>query len=124
MNKLNDLGGGMYSFKCPGCGDEHRITTQSRNAWGARWSFNGNTDAPTFSPSLHFKSGHFVPGEEKKVCGWCKDYPDLKVCYCCHSFVRDGKIQFLNDCSHHLAGHTVDLPATELGQLNKGNDTD
>ena len=29
----------------------------------------------------------------------------------CHSFVRDGGIQFLTDCEHGLAGQTVDLPA-------------
>jgi hypothetical protein len=28
----------------------------------------------------------------------------------CHSFVVDGRIQFLGDCTHHLAGQTVDLP--------------
>jgi len=28
----------------------------------------------------------------------------------CHSFIRDGKIQFLGDCTHALAGQTVDLP--------------
>lgn len=28
----------------------------------------------------------------------------------CHSFVRDGKIEFLSDSTHKLAGQTVDLP--------------
>lgn len=28
----------------------------------------------------------------------------------CHSFVRDGKIEFLNDCTHELAGTTLELP--------------
>ena len=28
----------------------------------------------------------------------------------CHSFVTDGRIQFLGDCTHSLAGQTVDLP--------------
>jgi hypothetical protein len=28
----------------------------------------------------------------------------------CHSFVTDGRIQFLSDCTHELAGQTVDLP--------------
>jgi hypothetical protein len=27
----------------------------------------------------------------------------------CHIFVRDGKIQFLNDCTHELAGKTVPM---------------
>jgi hypothetical protein len=28
----------------------------------------------------------------------------------CHSYVRDGKIEFLNDSTHKLAGQTVPLP--------------
>jgi hypothetical protein len=28
----------------------------------------------------------------------------------CHSFVIDGRIQFLSDSTHVLAGQTVDLP--------------
>ena len=29
--------------------------------------------------------------------------------YVCHSFVREGKIEFLGDCTHALKGQTVDL---------------
>jgi hypothetical protein len=28
----------------------------------------------------------------------------------CHSFVRNGRIEFLGDCTHALASQTVDLP--------------
>ncbi|MCZ4340562.1 hypothetical protein O4H52_03015 [Sphingomonadaceae bacterium G21617-S1] len=28
----------------------------------------------------------------------------------CHSFVRNGQIEFLSDCTHALAGQTVPLP--------------
>jgi hypothetical protein len=27
----------------------------------------------------------------------------------CHSYVTDGKIRFLDDCTHELAGKTVEL---------------
>ena len=27
----------------------------------------------------------------------------------CHIFIRDGRIQYLNDCTHALAGQTVDM---------------
>ena len=50
--------------------------------------FNGDTEKPTFSPSLMY---NFIPG------------------HVCHSFVEDGKIRFLGDCTHPLAGQTVDL---------------
>ncbi len=37
---------------------------------------------------------------------WCR-----WKCVRCHTFITDGRIQFLGDCSHKLAGQTVDLPA-------------
>jgi hypothetical protein len=30
--------------------------------------------------------------------------------FVCHSFVRNGKIEYLSDCTHNLAGKTVDIP--------------
>lgn len=99
-------------FLCPGCGYSHSITIP-------KWTWNNNYEKPTFSPSLLVKSGHFVdshkPGDE---C-WCTfniENPDVKRpfhCGICHSFIIDGKIQFLSDSTHKLAGQTVDLPAIE-----------
>lgn len=54
--------------------------------------FNQNPESPTFEPSLMFD---FVPG------------------YRCHSYVRNGQIEFLTDCTHKLAGQTVPLPEIE-----------
>jgi hypothetical protein len=28
----------------------------------------------------------------------------------CHSFITDGQIQFLGDCTHPMAGQTVPIP--------------
>lgn len=58
---------------------------------GPRWSFNGDYDRPTFQPSI-------------LVEGSMRDGPNR-----CHSFVTDGQIQFLGDCTHALAGQTVPL---------------
>lgn len=91
---------------CPGCGGCHTIDTQ-------RWTFNGNLDKPTITPSLLSKSGHFVDGIVKDC--WC-DFEERFgkkpgfECHVCHSFIADGKIQFLNDSTHKLAGQTVELP--------------
>jgi hypothetical protein len=60
------------------------------------WAFDGNLERPTFSPSL-LRQSHRWEGEQK-------------VPFVCHSFIRDGRIQFLTDCTHALAGQTVDLP--------------
>lgn len=102
-----------YSFHCPGCGENHGVPTTGKKAW----RFNGNEESPTFQPSLLVTSGHFTdrfkPGDE---C-WCtyhKTNPDCGYrCYRCHSFITDGRIQFLGDCTHALAGQTVDIPQWE-----------
>lgn len=55
------------------------------------WQITGDSDNPTFSPSV------LVGGILR-----------------CHSFVRDGNIEFLSDCDHKLAGQTVPIPDIEL----------
>jgi hypothetical protein len=73
----------VYAFECPGCGYGHIFEVP-------RWTWNGSFDKPTFTPSL-----------------LCNQHDPASRC---HSFVTDGKIQFLSDCWHHLKGQTVDLP--------------
>lgn len=102
-----------YSFNCPGCeadkaysevwGSEHTVTTPpSAQSNGATWGFNGDTDRPTFTPSIHVHPhGYFDKNNETRQSPRC------------HSFVTDGRIQFLADCTHPLAGQTVDLPEIE-----------
>lgn len=76
---------GAWMFWCPGCEGYH--------SFDERWTFNGDVMRPTFSPSL-LVNGH---GQGKR----------------CHSFVREGRIQYLGDCNHPLAGQTVDLPPVD-----------
>jgi hypothetical protein len=46
---------------------------------------------------------------------WCtyrQEHPEEDAdfnCGICHSFIKDGMIQFLDDCTHALAGQTVPL---------------
>jgi len=82
----------MLFFGCPGCQMLHGLNVELDGM--PRWHFDGNLDKPTFSPSVLVQ---FNWGEKR----------DPKVC---HSFVRNGRIEFLDDCTHHLAGQTVDLP--------------
>ena len=82
-----------YYFQCPGCKCDHGIwVTPYYNGNGATWSFNGDVNKPTFSPSI------------KVTC------PTPKRMLICHSFVKDGKIEYLSDCTHELAGQTIELP--------------
>jgi hypothetical protein len=64
---------------------------------GPRWTYNGDADSPTFSPSIQVTTRWSANGEGEKD-------------EVCHSFVTAGRIQFLGDCTHALAGQTVDLP--------------
>lgn len=82
-------GGTLYVFHCPGCGYGHPFEVGAPNGTG--WTWNGSLTSPTFHPSLLI------------------DHPGKR----CHSFVTEGRIQFLTDCHHHLAGQTVDLPDWE-----------
>lgn len=84
----------MVVFECPGCGYGHSITYDGeRNESNATWTWNGSMDKPTFTPSLLIHGRDNTPT--------------------CHSFVTDGKIQFLTDSTHKLAGQTVDLPEVD-----------
>lgn len=121
MNKVKyaSEGNGKRSliFICPGCGDAHAVPVEGN---GMKWQFNGDLEKPTLSPSLLFRTGHYVPGQENKEHCWCTynaEHPDEKapfICSVCHSFIRDGKIEFLSDCTHALAGQTVELFDVEI----------
>ena len=105
---------GRASFRCPGCGMVHTIVVSGPTAW--QW--NGSVESPTLYPSVLARSGHFAPGRQSDRC-WCdynRDHPNDPApfkCGVCHSFVTDGRIQFLNDCTHALKGQTVPLPEYE-----------
>ena len=104
-----------YTFWCPGCEEPHHVRTTGVEP---NWGFNDNVDAPTFTPSIFVRSGHYAPSGfpvADRSC-WCTynaahpQNPAPFKCFACHSFVTDGRIQFLGDCSHALANQTVDLP--------------
>lgn len=82
----------VVMFTCPGCECGHRIRVRIGTGphKSPSWEWNGSLEAPTFKPSI------LVEGQIR-----------------CHSFVTNGKIQFLADCSHKLAGQTVELPNWE-----------
>jgi hypothetical protein len=83
-----------FIFFCPGCKCDHGVWTTQRNRLNAIWSFNGNLERPTFSPSLLITLEYGEDGRKE----------------ICHSFIRDGQIQFLSDCTHDLKGKTVAIP--------------
>lgn len=85
---------------------------------GAGWGWNGSMDKPTFTPSILVRSKEMTAKGWRDHESWtnkeieCPDQFD-SIDTVCHSFVTDGKIQFLGDCTHKLAGQTVELPDWE-----------
>jgi Family of unknown function (DUF6527) len=94
------LGVNLLSFHCPGCGYGHAVGVNGRtilNSAGepVSWTWNGDFIKPTFKPSLLInKDNH-------------PSYPR------CHTFITDGQINFLADCTHHLKGKIVDMEIDE-----------
>lgn len=79
---------------CPGCKCAHALSVNGvKNTRGASWNFNGDMERPTFTPSL--LQDDTRPDGSRHVC---------------HSFITDGRIQFLSDSTHELSGQTVELP--------------
>ncbi|MBS0646940.1 MAG: anaerobic dehydrogenase [Verrucomicrobia bacterium] len=81
---------GKYVFYCPGCEDSHVINTDPRIAYPYH-TLKGNLHKPTIRASVLSK-GDLYNGKPH-----------------CHSFVTKGKIHFLNDSTHKLAGKVVSL---------------
>lgn len=112
---LRGVEGDGLMFWCPGCDGAHVV----RHGEGPRprWKWNGNAEKPTFSPSILVSGTELTEKGRADLDAWraagCpKPAPESfeTVPTVCHSFVTDGRIQFLSDCTHHLAGQTVDLP--------------
>ena len=80
-------------FFCPGCQDTHEITVNCKDSWG----FNQDFEKPTITPSILTNYYSYVFNKKMR----------------CHSFVKEGLIEFLNDCTHELAGQTVELPCVD-----------
>lgn len=102
---LRTLEGGGLMFWCPGCDGAHQVNVG--DGPGPRWGFNGDFDKPTFTPSVLVRGVDRLTDEEHaRVMAGEKIEPRPIVC---HSFVTGGRIQFLSDCTHALAGQTVHL---------------
>lgn len=84
--------GRTVTFDCPGCGFAHILNVDP--AHRPSWTFNGKLDLPTLFPSINAT----------------RKFPSGRPTERCHSWVRDGRIEFLSDCTHALAGKTVELP--------------
>ncbi|MDE2470536.1 MAG: ammonia monooxygenase [Bradyrhizobium sp.] len=101
------------SYWCQGCDSWHTIKTKGDGAWG----WNGDVQRPTFTPSVLLNSKRMTEKGNADHAAWVdagcpprNGDPFDSVPYVCHFFVTNGRVQFLGDCTHALAGQTVDLP--------------
>ena len=74
-----------YLVWCPACDDSHYFRG---------WTFDGNHDAPTFSPSMLVR---WNEGPEQTP-------------HVCHSFLTAGVWHYLDDCTHAMRGQNVPAP--------------
>ena len=95
--------GDRVHFWCPGCDDVHGI----RYGDGG-WTWNGDLERPTFTPSVLIGGTQWAPSDGFYKPNHARVEPGQRTT--CHSFVTDGRIQFLPDSTHSLAGQTVELP--------------
>jgi hypothetical protein len=80
-----------FIYWCPGCGHAHSIPVGPGS--GHSWTFDGNVESPTFSPSVrHFHTNS--QGEQITSC---------------HYHVQAGQMAYCGDCKHELNGKTVPM---------------
>lgn len=81
-------------FCCPGCGGSglHMLPVNSAVTSRPKWTWNGDLEKPTLEPSILTKWG---PPDNVRIC---------------HSYLREGVLEFLTDCTHEFAGKHVPLP--------------
>lgn len=111
IRHVNDYGTRYIAlaFMCPGCvelvGTGLHMLAVNSSVKTPSWAWNGNLDAPTLNPSI------LTHGGNDKVC---------------HSYLRDGVFEFLDDCAHSLAGKKVpmpDLPAWFIKETHNAQDS-
>lgn len=78
-----------FLVECPACRCSH--------SFNSSWEFNGDIENPTFHPSLLVR--------------WGDEENPKRIC---HSYIKNGKWEFLSDCTHKLAGKTVDMVDIEI----------
>ena len=96
-----------FAHWCPGCEEPHSLPKS--------WSFNGDLERPTFTPSFKHSGIRRVFANGKWTGEWLRDAAGNTVPYTCHYILSSGELQFCGDCTHALVGKTVPLPPLPEG---------
>jgi hypothetical protein len=88
-------------FWCPGCDDLHMVSDD--------WNVTGSGASLTIEPSILIYERQKLVNEDLE---WevLLSPENITTAPRCHSFVRNGHIEFLSDCTHELTGQTVVIP--------------
>lgn len=89
----------LMVFWCPGCAKPHPYRVARDRGEDSRypvWSFNGDQEKPTFTPSLLVHQNRRADGTIEQPL--------------CHLFLTNGVIQYCSDSQHALAGQSVPCP--------------
>jgi Family of unknown function (DUF6527) len=118
---LRDGAGNLLTWWCPGCKSAHQIA--HGDGAGLRWGWNGDVARPTFTPSVLVTGSEFTDSGRAAYEAWLAAGFSRPASprfesrdTCCHSFVVSGRMQFLADCTHALAGQTIDIPPWPRGE--------
>lgn len=88
-----------YQFYCPGCKTLHSYIVTSwtdlNNNPHNGWTFDGNLQLPSFTPSLLLYYTHPFTNQRISIC---------------HVVLTHGILNFCTDCEHELKGQSVPLP--------------
>lgn len=107
LRRATGTGQVMLLHWCPGCNEPHGIRIEAGadfpNGKPALWTFDGNYETPTFSPSIRCFTTHTTDDDDKPL-------PEPIQETLCHYFIKAGMIEFCSDCPHRLSGQTVELP--------------
>lgn len=98
MKVVEEADNGQYLWFCPGCRNHHFFQLAPKKP---DWTWNGDYEKPTVNPSILVR--------------YCADIDDFdKITDICHCFIREGRIEYLGDCTHKLAGQTVEMVDIDL----------
>jgi len=91
MNQVSPIlrrGTGRFFHWCPACEQVHPLPDRG-------WTFNGDVNTPSFSPSFKHTCVHWPKGVDARGIGRGE-----KTNRVCHYIITDGLIQFCHDSWH------------------------
>ena len=112
---LRSAGNGRYFHWCPACEEMHQIYSVSG------WTFNGDLEKPTFSPSFKHGGNRTVNVDGRWAGEWVRDAGGNLVDGTCHYIITDGRIQFCPD-SWHKRSDIVSMPLIPAHLRDEGFD--